>query len=337
MSDTKPANQGAVTSIGDTDLVMCHVGGAYHPISFANLMKAVCSGIQIGGRNLLKNTSEALLNVMLGPYSWVSLETSVSHLNLKDGEQFVFSAYVENTSTCYISLGFELRTNDSNRITYASKTLNPGESGRLIVTGTMLTKYKFYRYRINNRSDRSGEYVKIGACKLERGTISTDWTPAPEDIASGAWGGVNQRITISYNLDALDTRKGGAHERPEKAYGHPEIGADGYLSFGSLGSACRYLGRVCEDRSNPDSERKSRYIRFERGKGLENIHYKCFKSTISKCAVCSEWHDPNQSWGLPFYPSSWRRRTDLLPIICKYRVGSLETNLIKGARKEVAV
>lgn len=55
MSDTKPANQGAVTSIGDTDLVMCVVNGSYHPISFANFMKAVKTAL-----NQSLNTSISL-------------------------------------------------------------------------------------------------------------------------------------------------------------------------------------------------------------------------------------------------------------------------------------
>lgn len=43
--DVIQANQNPVTAIADTDLVMVLVNGAYHPIAFGNLMKAVGSSL----------------------------------------------------------------------------------------------------------------------------------------------------------------------------------------------------------------------------------------------------------------------------------------------------
>lgn len=47
MSDIKNIKDGAVTSIGDADLVMCSVGGSYHPISYGNLIKALRSDLNM--------------------------------------------------------------------------------------------------------------------------------------------------------------------------------------------------------------------------------------------------------------------------------------------------
>ena len=41
MAETKQAGQDAVTSVSGTDLVMCHVNGAYHPIKVSNLINAL--------------------------------------------------------------------------------------------------------------------------------------------------------------------------------------------------------------------------------------------------------------------------------------------------------
>ena len=57
MSKAKNLNEGIVTSLADTDLVVAaDNGGSLKPISMTNLMQLIRDNIKIGGRNLLKNT-----------------------------------------------------------------------------------------------------------------------------------------------------------------------------------------------------------------------------------------------------------------------------------------
>lgn len=226
MSDIKNIQSGAVTSIGDTDLVMCSIGGTYHPISFANLMAAVRGGIQIGGRNLLKGTySAAVLNGQgtaskYYPYAqviswpeWVGKYMTIS-----------FDYDCENVATGASAMSSRIVLSVS--IEVSSKTLyyeavvgiplsstNYSASGRKVftfkvpegATGTKTTQALNIQVLSGN--------VRVWNVKIEEGNMATAWTPAPEDIASGAWGGVIGLYTINYNSN----RKGGAHERHQEA------------------------------------------------------------------------------------------------------------------------
>ena len=60
MSNAKKLNEGTVTSLADTDLIVAaDNGGSLRPISVTNLMQLIRDNIKIGGRNLLK-TPKAL-------------------------------------------------------------------------------------------------------------------------------------------------------------------------------------------------------------------------------------------------------------------------------------
>lgn len=197
MSETKNAHDGVVTSIADTDLVMV-VGpqGGLHPVSFANLMKAVRGGIQIGGRNLLLNeftfpgggasvvNGKIVMSQNKDNYFAIKLSPSA---DLKVGEIYTISfdcdgmkagnswlmEGVSSASTFRISL-----QNGRNKATFV---MNQSQIDR--IPGAFM-------FDDDTRSFPAGfSAVTLSNFKLERGNIATDCTPAPEDIASGLWGG----------------------------------------------------------------------------------------------------------------------------------------------------
>lgn len=190
MTGTKPINQGAVTSIADTDLVMVTgAGGGYHPISFANLLAAVKGMIHIGGRNLVKNSGTPISsnsgNIANYYYSdvpnvgdelivtiWGQLgngKTSFDAFNGAGDGTFGFTNLIKVSEGVY-----------QGKFKVLKKVVNPGDQRISVYTAP---------------SSTTNAVSTINRIKVERGNIGTDWTPAPEDIASGLWGGGNWLFT----------------------------------------------------------------------------------------------------------------------------------------------
>lgn len=203
MSEVKNAGQGAVTSIADNDLVMCVANGSYHPISFENLMAAVRDGIQVGGRNYLRSTfsapSAGHTDVVDGKlaitgagdvYFYVLAATDLTHLI---GETLTLSFTCEGLPNGAILMfgiggsGINVVTLQNGRcsVTFVGTAVTcPAKNGHILIDD---------QNNSMSASDRAN--IRLSNFKLEIGNIATDWTPAPEDIASGAWGGGNWLFT----------------------------------------------------------------------------------------------------------------------------------------------
>ena len=177
MSDTKQAHQGAVTSIGGSDLLMCVApGGGYHPISFDNLMAAIKSGIQVGGRNLLRDTGTYRGMANAGTYKGLGVYKGgpwghpVLYLSepLEAGETVTLSFYCKGVAY-WAPCGY-MYGSDSEW-TRIVKTITPNDS---------YSSIQLVRPSTTN-NDALSYFCGV---KLERGNVATDWTPAPKDIAS---------------------------------------------------------------------------------------------------------------------------------------------------------
>ena len=205
MSDIKNIKDGAVTSIADTDLVMCSVGGTYHPISFANLMAAVRCGIQVGGRNLIPDSAK---------FTGWSMKTQG---HVADGTSGIFSVrksagdFRGGYRMCSFVAGnwytFSILTNKPADMTLYIKYVNDNcgvqtASFSPSRWSTRQISEEWHMVSVSCLCTNSGsavieyETLKIGidktvrfcAPKLEFGNIATGWSPAPEDLAS-MWGG----------------------------------------------------------------------------------------------------------------------------------------------------
>ena len=219
MSKTKKANEGVVTAIGDVDLVMVSgANGSWRPISFANLMAAIRSGIQVGGRNLLSYRCNANQTA-----SWSNGVVTL----IKDGDTY-FNIPLANPSLLKVgetyTISFDCEGMKAGNTWIMMGVQNSGQfsipmkNGRCQATFVLNDKQfpagtLVFGFDDGTRNFPYGfSQVRLSRFKLERGNVATDWTPAPEDIASGLWGGVNQRFTINYKLDSKEGRKGGEHE-----------------------------------------------------------------------------------------------------------------------------
>ncbi|MBQ7822757.1 MAG: hypothetical protein IJ338_01040 [Bacteroidaceae bacterium] len=133
------------------------------------------SGIQIGGRNLLRN-SKGVSDTPIGQAVGYTAAYRALTRTLKSGETVVFS-YSGVTSNGIV--GFIL--------------YNAGESPSPVFkfdTPVTLTKsYAHFRVVVSSSAAFAVDYMK-----LESGTKATDWTPAPEDVQSELDGKVSLAV-----------------------------------------------------------------------------------------------------------------------------------------------
>ena len=167
-----------------------------------NTLTAKLESVEVGGRNYALSTAAAdkVLTVSGNNQTKsVALDVS-SSLDLKQGDALIIACdldIVNATSTFgkpYPRIGVELSvTYSDNTIGYFSawydeavkdspKTLKR----RLIAKHTVAKDVKAVRGLIVQARYQTSDSIKVSGVKLERGTVATDWSPAPEDSNADA-------------------------------------------------------------------------------------------------------------------------------------------------------
>lgn len=174
-----------VTSLASTDRVVgCDSTGALRSISMADLLKQIRSSIHIGGRNLLRNTSNFKINTS-GMW-WLSERLAVSRNSLLSNEDVVvFSAKYKKITSGSASGSFQLgaivTSNWYEQATFKSSDLaDEGVVSKSFEISRFKGDWEEFSLFVNGNSD-----YEIYDLKLERGNIPTDWSPAPEDLSGG--------------------------------------------------------------------------------------------------------------------------------------------------------
>lgn len=107
---------------------------------------------------------------------------------------YTMSMWVKNNSTTTI---VRMEANGLNSLITNNSTVNPGESKRIVITGSGNTvgamQFNFNAPIVNSIID-----ITVGYAKVEKGTIATDWSPSPQDIDS-------QISDVAGALSTLDT------------------------------------------------------------------------------------------------------------------------------------
>ncbi|AIR11752.1 carbohydrate binding domain-containing protein [Ligilactobacillus salivarius] len=148
-------------------------------------------GIQVGGTNLMRNTTRDYVK-FTGNGSWGVDYLTPNHqavdTPVEGGETYTFSAWVKNDSSSAGRIDLEiyqLNANGENKSNGSSSDVSvwvsPGEEKRLVFTKTLLADTTSVRLHTRNK-DRNGivtYWAKMA--QVEKGTIATDWSPAPED------------------------------------------------------------------------------------------------------------------------------------------------------------
>nr|WP_260393070.1 phage tail protein [Neisseria meningitidis] len=160
-------------------------------------LTAKIDGVSVGGRNyaLSTGTPGKVLTVNGNNQTKnVTIDVS-SALELKQGDSLIISCDIEltNATSPYGKpsprIGAELSvTYADNSIGYFAAWYEEAVSGttktlkqRIVAKHTVAKEVKALRNIIVQARYQTSEAIKVSNVKLERGTVATDWTPAPED------------------------------------------------------------------------------------------------------------------------------------------------------------
>ncbi|MCT0484874.1 phage tail protein [Weissella paramesenteroides] len=184
-SGLKATNTAKPTLIGTTS----DVGGAI--LSYTN------DGVVI--TNNPTNTTKEWF------YSVASAWTSFGNDIRNDGTPYTFSAEVKGTAKQVALRAAYNGTNPYSVINYANINENSWTKLSVNVSFPSNSTGLFFRIQgaINNQVFNGwtgGEYIKFRNVKIENGTISTDWTPAPEDTDNAL---AVQQTAITANADVI--------------------------------------------------------------------------------------------------------------------------------------
>lgn len=152
---------------------------------------------EVGGRNYALSTgNDAKVLTVSGNNQTKSVNVEVSpNLELKQGNNLIISCDIELTNATsphakpYPRIGAELSvTYTDNSIGYFAAWYDEAVSGttktlkqRLVAKHTVAKEVRSIRGIIVQARYQSSDSIKVSGVKLERGTVATDWTPAPED------------------------------------------------------------------------------------------------------------------------------------------------------------
>ena len=182
----------------------------------ANGLNARIDNIRIGGRNLLRGTSDQWRTLTGSNWLYGTTATDMwtSTAEYHDGDQFTYSATITNTSEVPVRLA--LYCYDKDKKTVLKKAVGPtvGPSSGSIPTYVSITidvKTWFLCSDIETLDGEASTFsIQVKDEQLEEGNVRTAWTTNPDDIAS-QFTEVNATInglqsTVGSNYSALQSQ-----------------------------------------------------------------------------------------------------------------------------------
>lgn len=135
-------------------------------------------GIQVGGTNLAKHTSNTLTNRMqVSDWVFVASSGNATNFNLGDyeGQTLMMRVWIDKPT---VDAHLQAWTNASNNGYAVGDTIKAGQSGYSSLTFKVPASFTAWNIAIGNGKAAEIAYKEF---KVEKGTIATDWSPAPED------------------------------------------------------------------------------------------------------------------------------------------------------------
>lgn len=191
-------------------------------------VKAQVDGLSVGGRNLLIGTKGYTFT---NPGLWINSGVVISDtyqgltINQTSGawggpkylisdlirrgvvnatDAFIMSTWIRNTSSTPIIIGFYTSSNSAVTISpnYDVVATLPANSDWIRVVSPLIRFSSLDvttgSLRFEPKTDTTGGYIQQAGLKLEKGTIATDWSPAPEDVD-------NKISTVSQTVDSISS------------------------------------------------------------------------------------------------------------------------------------
>ena len=138
--------------------------------------------LQVGGRNLIKNTSKEIKNISRDAWWFVASNGYTVDFNLLEhlGKTLTFRVWIENpTDVCWMQIWVK------DKLLKTGKSIQAGQSGYSQFT-IDVPKDGITNWNLVIGNDKTGTQLSYGYknLKCEVGNIPTDWSPAPEDQVS---------------------------------------------------------------------------------------------------------------------------------------------------------
>lgn len=148
------------------------------------------STVSIGGVNLMRNTTRDYVKFTGGGWGvdYLTPNHQAVDVATEGGGTYTFSAWVKNDKSSAGRIDLEIyqwNANGENKANGSSSEVNvwasPGEEKRLVFTKTLLSDTTRVRFHTRNRDNNGIVTYWAKMAQVEKGTIATDWSPAPED------------------------------------------------------------------------------------------------------------------------------------------------------------
>lgn len=136
------------------------------------------STVSVGGTNLAKHTSNTLTNRMqVSEWFFIASSGNAANFNLGNykGQTLTMRAWIDKPT---VDVHLQAWTNASNNGYAVGNTIKAGQSGYSRLTFKVPTSFTEWNIPIGNGKAAELAYKEF---KVEKGTIATDWSPAPED------------------------------------------------------------------------------------------------------------------------------------------------------------
>ncbi|CAI3279996.1 tail fiber domain-containing protein [Enterococcus cecorum] len=148
--------------------------------------------LQVGGRNYLTGTHKDYKKFDLGQWAAILFSRDLSDLNLKVGDYITASCDLKVPSNAIKGgrIRVQFFNSDADRLNYYGEICNIGEEKRIKLTvriDSTLVGYQRIDFLINSTNTNITELetnIQSRHEKLEIGNMMTDWSPAPEDMAT---------------------------------------------------------------------------------------------------------------------------------------------------------
>lgn len=142
--------------------------------------------LQIGGRNLIKGTTNTWIEINTGQWysNVIGTIKPIEQYGLKIGDTITFGVDLNGGEHGAIArYTFYSNATGSDKISYTGNPISKGTIGRSKLTHTLTSKNLYIELCIQNGDTQyTSNKIKYKCPKLELGNKAADWTPAPEDV-----------------------------------------------------------------------------------------------------------------------------------------------------------
>ena len=280
-------------------------------------------GIEIGGRNLLKNSHSRYLNGSDFPnnskrekgkitildaekfnaYEWVEVDMveSPSEMGQKVSEAYTASVEIKTTNITKenVTLAFELRADGYEKVVSGKNYIPLSANGNwqkvsvhFTIPQTSLAATRgLFSISSYSISDKGG-IIEYRNFKLEKGNVATDWTPAPEDGVSD--------VDVEYYLSTSSTSlAGGSWSTTAPAWVNGKYMWSRTVTTDGVGNKTYSPGQngVCIAGAKGDKgDKGDTGGTGATGKGVSSIVEQYYKSTSATALSGGSWSTTYPGW-----------------------------------------